>query len=181
MNPCTLCHDHGVEVSSETQLLTGYRRIIFTSAGRTETFELSDPYATALIETLDADKDRDLGRWRWTKDRDYVVYPVEGGFSVFNERRGVTEFRNGLYVHDMEGEAARDYSVAHPERPAANAKAGEIWELTIEDGSEHTVFVHEDRTTGGRGGVSSGGAYFDIDDGSNIVSASKVWGSGVTS
>lgn len=57
--------------------------------------------------------DRARGRWRWPKNAEYVVYPTEGGYRVVNEINGISEFRNGLYAHDMEGEAARDYRDSH--------------------------------------------------------------------
>lgn len=118
---------NGVKVSSETQPLTGYRRIKFETDSVGELVEISGPNMQALIEDLDAEKDKELGRWRWPKNPDYVVYPIEGGYSVFDERRGVAEFRNGLYVHDMEGEAARDYALAQPERKIPEEAAYITW------------------------------------------------------
>src|SRR5690606_1284379 len=93
----------------------------------------------ALREFFQHVRDEELGRWRWPKDPDYVVYPTEDGFLVVRESVGLSEFRNGLYVHDMEGEAARDYREAHPERkPWEDAMHGEAWVITY-NGGEHAV------------------------------------------
>lgn len=67
-------------------------------------------------------EDQYLNRWRWPKDPDYVVYEAEGGYRVLRESTGVSEFRNGLYVHDMEGEAARDYREVHATAIPHNAR-----------------------------------------------------------
>lgn len=135
----------------------------------------------ALREFFQHERDEELGRWRWPEHREYVVYASRLPILVLNELTGDT-----LRAHRADGfsdsghgtiyNAASAYFEAHPEpKPWEDAKPGEVWELTIDDGSEHTVFVHADRTMGGRDGVSAGGAYFDLDDGSNITAAHKVW------
>lgn len=177
---------NGVTVSSETQLITGYRRINFSVYGKTETFEVSGPFMSALIESLDHEKDHELGRWRCPTETDWVAgegaRTAEGRTVVIVNERTLDRFWFNERVRDAgEGvdvahRVGRAYFEAHPERkPAAEAKAGEVWELTIDDGSEHTVFIHEDLAVGGRAGVSQGGSYFDIEDSSNITSARKVW------
>lgn len=141
--------------------------------------------AQALREFFQHERDEALGRWRDPDNPRLTVYPTEGyetdEITILDEvdaetytiTRAQAERSQGGWWHDT----AKAYFEAHPERkPAAEAKAGEVWELTIDDGSEHTVFIHADRTMGGRDGVSAGGAYFDIDDASNVVSARKVWG-----
>lgn len=135
-------------------------------------------------EFFQAKRDAELGRWRWPENPDYVVYVDGDRVAVVDERNGDrTHYLRSLCAStpapiapDGHHAAAHAYYEAHPERPAAEAKVGEIWELVIDDGSEHTVFIHADLTMGGRDGVSAGGAYFDIDAASNITSARKVWG-----
>ena len=143
--------------------------------GRDEVFDAE--------EFFRAREDERLGRWRFPLDPRFVVYRFARSIRVVDEADGAgVQFNiDEITVDYFQGfgpysAAAQAFFEAHPERPAANAKAGEVWELTIDDGSEHTVFIHEDRTTGGRDGVSAGGAYFDIDDASNIIAARKVWG-----
>lgn len=120
---------NGVKVSSETQGITGYRRIKFETDHTGETVELSGANTVALIESLDHERDEDLGRWRWPENPEYVVYPTHGGYQVVNERNGVAEFRNGLYAHDMEGQAAKAYRDDCNDRPWDAAVDGEIWEV----------------------------------------------------
>lgn len=153
---------------------------------------LSPESAMDAEEFFLAQRDSELGRWRCPTDLDWVAKEGDrdsyGRRTVllFNERTFETHHLNTVVIEDdglgqlvseyPKHRVARAFFEAHPGRPAAGAKAGEVWELTIDDGSEHTVFVHADRTTGGRDGISAGGAYFDIDDASNVVSARKVWG-----
>lgn len=135
-------------------------------------------------EFFQAKRDEHFGRWRYPLEPTLVVYADTETVKVFDEKTGrtVAYYRDDWPTNQppeetrLARDAANAYLEAHPERPAAEAKVGEIWELVIDDGSEHTVFVHADRTMGGRDGVSAGGAYFDIDDVSNVVSARKVWG-----
>ncbi|MEU4016218.1 hypothetical protein AB0E56_13245 [Microbacterium sp. NPDC028030] len=130
-------------------------------------------------------RDEDLGRWRCPTDLDWVaregLHTADGRTVVVVNERTLDRFwfnervRDASEDVDLAHRVGRAYFEAHPERKAAGAKAGEVWELTIDDGSEHTVFVHEDRAVGGRAGVSQGGAYFDIEDSSNVVAARRVW------
>lgn len=144
----------------------------------------------ALRELFAHERDEELGRWRYPDDRDYVVYPVGSGevVHVLNEKAGVSGQYGMAEVNKVFGgefletadplysRAARAYFEAHPERkPLDGAKVGELWELTMDDGSEHTVFIHEDRAVGGRDAVSPGGAYFDIDDGAGVTAARRIW------
>lgn len=92
-----------------------------------------------LREFFQAERDEELGRWRWPENRDYVVYDFDEGIV-----RVVAESTGTQYVFERadatmhigtfpESGAACDYFDAHPEpKPWEDAKPGEIWELTAE-------------------------------------------------
>lgn len=106
--------------------------------GKPGYLDYTTPAATfALEEFFQAKRDAELGRWRWPENPDYVVYPVEDGYQVLRESNGVSEFRNGIYVHDMEGEAAQACRDTHP-RPKAwhGAEYGEVWAVTDTSGEQ---------------------------------------------
>ena len=135
---------NGITVASETQGITGDRRI---HVGDT-TVQLSSAQTIALIEALDHERDEDLGRWRWPENPTYVVYPttVRTRVRVMRET-GVGELewvdkgdaRPYEFCH-----AARAYFAAHPEsKPWHDAKEGEVWELTFRAGA-HAWFVNGD-------------------------------------
>lgn len=159
-------------------------RIVQVRDNGTVTFDHANGYlspetAMDAEEFFQHQRDLELGRWRWPQNPDYVVMDAGLGFAkILHEpsMETTTWERGWRDTRSISDEAGVAYFEAHPQRPAAEAKIGEVWELTLDDGSEHTVFVHADRTMGGRDGVSSGGAYFDLDDGTGIVSARKVWG-----
>lgn len=145
---------NGIKVDSETQGITGRRRITFDHGNHGTSVEMSAEEAVALIESLDHEKDEDLGRWRWPESPDYVVYAKgeteaepRSGVRVVHESSGRSRDIGRSIVDACEstvstfGQAARAYFEAHPERkPWHDAKSGEIWVLTI-DGSERVVSV----------------------------------------
>lgn len=152
----------------------------------------SGGHIDALREFFQHERDEELGRWRWPEDTDFTVriapahardarYP---GLTVAIEQESsgyVGYYTRGRLpeVTDKTGgivRAGHAYFEAHPEpKPWEDAKVGEVWALTMDDGVEHDVFIHEDRTVGGRGGISTGGAYFDIDDGAGITAGRRIW------
>ena len=93
---------------------------------------------SALREFFRAERDEELGRWRYPKDPQFVVYP---GFSpgensrvarVVHEHVGTSTL-----VYEKPGigrtshPAATAYFEAHPERkPWHDAKEGEVWIVT---------------------------------------------------
>lgn len=85
----------------------------------------------ALREFFQANRDEELGRWRWPENPDYVVYARRDDtvlvlFELHGE--GGVLYRRGDSVHDFEGEAARAYFAAHPEpKPWHDAQDGEVW------------------------------------------------------
>lgn len=134
---------NGIKVDSETQGITGLRRITFDHGNHGTSVEMSAEEAVALIESLDHEKDDELGRWRWPENPDYVVYaPV--GYShyvrVLDERSAILEV---IHREHLEGrgslmaQAARAYFEAHPDRrPWNDAEEGDIWVLTGAGGLE---------------------------------------------
>lgn len=93
----------------------------------------------AIREFFQAERDAELGRWRWPEDLDYVVYAVDSGWFVLNEQTGATKhygYRDHAQVgNSLLSQAARAYFEAHPEpKPWEDAKPGEVWELTMKPG-----------------------------------------------
>ncbi|GAA4774358.1 hypothetical protein [Microbacterium gilvum] len=129
---------NGVEVTMEKQAITGWRRLWF---GRKDgvSIEISGRNLKALIECLDAERDADLGRWRWPENPNYMVYPRDDGHvAVLSEPEGVAAFCVTRAAARGAGEgnpflvAARAYFEDHPERkPWEDAKPGEVWAVTL--------------------------------------------------
>ncbi|MBO3663702.1 hypothetical protein [Microbacterium stercoris] len=88
---------------------------------------------------LDAERDEQLGRWRWPENPDYVVYPRENGsVTVFEESNPTAALTFWKHVRNAEVtsgafmEAARAFFEAHPEpKPWHDAKPGELWAITF--------------------------------------------------
>jgi hypothetical protein len=121
---------NGVNVTVDVENLT------FESDAYSHTTSLFGEHIDALREFFRAEEDERLGRWRWPENPDYVVYPESDGLhAVLRESAGETTHRNGLAVHDMEGQAARDYVTAHPDpKPAWHTtRDGDIWMLERTD------------------------------------------------
>lgn len=111
------------------------------------------PEWQALREFFCAERDEELGRWRWPENPKWIVYAKRPGFSpvgnadllVVNEVDGcameyITADDDGAtYVGPDEraAKAARaylDYLDARPEsRPWEDAKPGEVWVLSFRD------------------------------------------------
>lgn len=104
--------------------------------------------ATALREFFQHERDKELGRWRWPENPEYVVYRKPGADDedgraalVLDERTGVAPrrwergFDSGVF-----GQAARAYFDAHPEpKPWHNALPGEVWVITTAESEEIAV------------------------------------------
>lgn len=99
------------------------------------------PLEAALREFFQHKRDEALGRWRWPENPDYVVYPPEAGFvMVLHEPTAkTTVYERAWHRIDSDADvAARAYFDAHPEtKPWEDAISGEVWELTLRDGSKH--------------------------------------------
>lgn len=101
-------------------------------------------------EFFQAKRDRELGRWRYPLNPDYVAYPREP-FPGESRRVRVIRESNGDFVDTVEGstlgglfkDAARAFFEAHPvAKPWHEAEHGEVWEVT------HTGGVDLCRVTG---------------------------------
>jgi hypothetical protein len=114
----------------------------------------------ALAEFFRAEDDERLGRWRWPENPDYVVYAREDYVQVLHEADGTSGFLGSWTRKDVQfvtsdgnlmGRAALAYFDAHPEsKPWHDAKAGEVWVVTI-DGHSRPHYVEDNRgdTVGG--------------------------------
>ncbi len=97
----------------------------------------------ALREFFQHERDEELGRWRYPEDPDLVVYLQGQHLVVFSEGAGVYEEFQVAWARVSSDEppltiwqrAAVAWADTHPERkPWHDAKAGEVWALTIEGG-----------------------------------------------
>lgn len=103
--------------------------------------------AQALREFFQAEADERLGRWRWPKNPDYVVYPmVDGLHRVLRESTGHSEQRNGMVGYDALGKAACAYFDAHQEpKPWHDAGPAEVWDVDLPSGGMRAVTVYSAR------------------------------------
>ena len=99
----------------------------------------------ALREFFRAERDEELGRWRWPENPDYVVYPLgldatdRRYAAALHEPSGITgRWQEGQYrtvppteATDLGILAVAAYFEAHPEpKPWHAAKPGEVWAVT---------------------------------------------------
>lgn len=111
----------------------------------------------ALREFFLAERDAELGRWRWPENPDYVVYPSPAGYmvTVLKEPNGNSgQFDREQFSGMMAGfetsdpgysRAAHAYFEAHPERkPWEDAKHGEVWLVSIDDAPETPMTVEHE-------------------------------------
>lgn len=106
-------------------------------------------YKEVLREFFQHERDKELGRWRWSDNPDFVVYAEDDGVhNVVNEKTGLSLMatRGGVNRYDdQHADAARAYFEAHPERkPWHDAKPWETWVFTV-DGKEQSATLDEDR------------------------------------
>ncbi|MEV8339244.1 hypothetical protein [Leucobacter sp. NPDC077196] len=99
---------------------------------------LAEDEMRAMREFFRAERDEELGRWRWPEDADVVVRPsalVENRVLATSERTGQAEWSTrGEESNDWYGRAARAYFAAHPEpKPWGSAKNNEVWALRFSD------------------------------------------------
>ncbi|WP_454113532.1 hypothetical protein [Microbacterium maritypicum] len=145
-------------------------------------------------EFFQAKRDKELGRWRYPLDPDYVVYPnpdeaFERMFGpnldlvVLRESDGMTkgyvraEDQGGPPLDHRFGHilAARAFFEAHPERkPWEDAEIGEVWLLT-KDGTEgEFAAVVSDPAVTVTKNFDAAAIAFAIDD-SQIRSGRRIW------
>lgn len=118
--------------------------------GTLETTPAGSEQVHALREFFQAERDKELGRWRWPEKPDYVVHPVSDFVVEVLRETPATALATGpCHQHvsradakRFEGEvaknfymAARAYFAAHPEpKPWHDAQPGEIWVARISTG-----------------------------------------------
>lgn len=145
---------------------------------------------TALREFFLHERDKDLARWRWPEDQNFVVYPVgyDGLVDVLREnnlfgygpgrQQGIgkdfsTHPENGGVASNFY-EAARAYFAAHPEpRPWHDARNGQLWLIRFSDFPDTDVsalvkggrFIYNDDCHEGAAALED----------STIVGGTQVW------
>lgn len=99
----------------------------------------SESQVQALREFFQAERDEELGRWRWPENPDYVVYPAADDADLITVmRESVARIRKmrreGFGLTDYAEQfvaCAEAYFEAHPERKDwEDAKEGEVWIVT---------------------------------------------------
>ena len=143
----TFTASNGIKVDSETQGITGRRRVTFDGNHGT-LVEMSAEEAVALIEFLDHEKDEELGRWRDPDNPRLTVYPTEGyetdeitilddvDAETYTITRARAERSQGSWWHDT----AKAYFEAHPERkPWEDATYKDVWVWTTADNTQEAL------------------------------------------
>lgn len=136
-------------------------------------YGVSSKQFQALREYFRAERDKELGRWRWPENPDYVVYTQGAGWIVMSERSANSKhysFREHAAVGtSILAQAMRAYFEAHPERkPWEDAKEGDVWLLTV-NGEEEALLFRHDRTF-----ISRDGDEF-APEGSYITAGHRIW------
>lgn len=160
--------------------------------------EYLDGHVSEFVENLRRfflhERDQELGRWRWPEDPRYVVKPA-GDYVVavmneaeFWQRSGVAlGSRDLIHFRDVRdcqtdkplSDAAAGYKRAawafwdsHPElkpKPWHDAKPGEVWELSFNNGDKMVALVTTDECF-----LGAGQELTDI--GSTVLSAGRrIW------
>ena len=110
--------------------------------------------ARGLGELFQRKRDRELGRWRWPENADYVVYPNGTSRTVINESNGHVMIISlhdrkvmNTYLDSYVG-AAKAYDTAHPEPKPAwhDAKPGEAWFVELNGFPSGIAVVRENFT-----------------------------------
>lgn len=136
----------------------------------------------ALTEFITTLRDEGLGRWRWPKHPEYVVYPKEptvtdpdADFRVVHEVTGRSRdvelaILRQCGANSRFGEAALAYADAHPaSKPWQDAKDGEVWRIVSEAASApRLATVH-----GGQFWFAGGG--YDATDSKLIKAGERVF------
>ena len=163
---------NGIQVTSEVQSISGFRRIRFGGHQESVTVELSGRNIRALVEHLDHERDTALGRWRYPDSPHLVVYPQDDGWVAVVDEEAATAY---LWQRErlVECPAAQAYFDTHPEpKPWHDAKPGEVWEITIH-GRRHGGVV---ASGGFLSTVTSDGdaILFDLSDRS-VTAGRRIW------
>ena len=138
---------------------------------------VSDDQANALREYFQHERDRELGRWRWPENPEWVMYQGgPGSVWVFDEddpyltRIYCSEVSRVPFSHNSALGAATAYFAAHHEpKPWHDAKPGEVWAIVTENVAEE---VAVQRTPNGLWQFCDGVVR---DDELPIESARRIW------
>lgn len=141
----------------------------------------------ALREFFQHERDKELGRWRWPENSDYVVYPSElyltphdaDLVTVFNERTG----QSAHCRREDDGNsghfslAARTYFAAHPEPKPEwhDAKPGEVWLLNYDGDDVPAIAVADEGSPSFQFGDSAGDPSRVGTEHPDIVDARRIW------
>lgn len=129
----------------------------------------------SLREFFQDERDKELGRWRWPEDPEYVVYELtRDRVRVVLETTGnVNDInRNSLTTRsDNSTGAAKAYFDAHPvKKPWHDAKPGDTWVITTTfHRGEFAVIA----TTEGELQSANGFCYSPTD--TSILSGRRIW------
>ena len=147
---------NGLTVGPHKEALLGHA--IYSPSGLntldTAYSHLNSEEMQALREFFRAERDEELGRWRWPDNPSYVVYAKDGGdlvrvaqdadggaFTVHRRDAGLEEATHPAW------RAARAYFEAHPERkphPWDNAERDEVWLFKSEGNGRALAWRAED-------------------------------------
>ena len=92
-----------------------------------------------LREFFQAERDTELGRWRWPDDPRYLVFPLKDDdeVRVLDENSGQSaairrsSFRSGLTHTHFVGAALAYFDTRPEPKPWHDAKPGELWEVSV--------------------------------------------------
>lgn len=105
-------------------------------------FAVDSAIGKGLAEFYQHRRDKELGRWRWPENPEYVVYPVAREHAVVLDERLRELWHVHLDINQAESvnrarAAFRAYLAAHSEpKPWDAAEEGDIWVLTGAGGME---------------------------------------------
>lgn len=140
----------------------------------------------SLREYFRDERDRELGRWRWPENPEYVVYGSSDSDDVWvhNEREAgaiLSSSRNSGGDSEVDYyAAARAYFAAHPEKkPWHDAEQNDVWALQIKDCYEPELYRFARDTTCADSKVfrpvnNPARVFFEVNS-PMIESAEKVW------
>jgi|SRR5690606_9550101 len=141
---------NGAQIVLMNAWQTGY--VLVEQADDVASAYLGFEEMVAWREFFQAERDEELGRWRWPENPDYVVYRTdENSILVLRESVGDSEEFQTAWAWCGTGDeppvtewqrAAADWAKSHPERkPWHSAEAGEIWVLSIDESEDIPCIV----------------------------------------
>lgn len=137
---------------------------------------VSNSQFDALREYFQAERDRELGRWRSKKDPNFIVVPdnLKYEVTVIDEQSGMKQWvtrGGGDGAERSFVVIAEEYFAEHPEKkPWHDASPGEVWVITTENVSDE---VAVQRTDTGDWGYNDGRVFRDNE--LKIETARRIW------